>query len=139
MAVGGITDEVQIIKPRNDKREYRKIVLQNNLQVLLISDSETDKCAASMDVRVGSFSDPEGLEGLAHFLVTESEGLAHFLGDRDCILHLHLSTSIHLKHLLVSKFSLILRVLKALHTFLVTELPWLTLSNLNRVDCLRMH
>ncbi|KAL0453102.1 UNVERIFIED_CONTAM: Insulin-degrading enzyme-like 1, peroxisomal [Sesamum latifolium] len=68
MAVGGITDEVQIIKPRNDKREYRKIVLQNNLQVLLISDSETDKCAASMDVRVGSFSDPEGLEGLAHFL-----------------------------------------------------------------------
>ncbi|XP_011075245.1 insulin-degrading enzyme-like 1, peroxisomal isoform X1 [Sesamum indicum] len=68
MAVGGITDEVQIIKPRNDKREYRRIVLQNNLQVLLIRDSETDKCAASMDVRVGSFSDPEGLEGLAHFL-----------------------------------------------------------------------
>ncbi|KAL0359528.1 UNVERIFIED_CONTAM: Insulin-degrading enzyme-like 1, peroxisomal [Sesamum angustifolium] len=26
------------------------------------------QCAASMDVRVGSFSDPEGLEGLAHFL-----------------------------------------------------------------------
>ncbi|GFP92228.1 zinc-metallopeptidase peroxisomal [Phtheirospermum japonicum] len=25
-------------------------------------------CAASMDVRVGAFSDPEGLEGLAHFL-----------------------------------------------------------------------
>ncbi|KAK4404869.1 Insulin-degrading enzyme-like 1, peroxisomal [Sesamum angolense] len=68
MAVGGITDEVQIIKPRNDKRDYRRIVLQNNLQVLLISDPETDKCAASMDVRVGSFSDPEGLEGLAHFL-----------------------------------------------------------------------
>ncbi|KAK4412955.1 Insulin-degrading enzyme-like 1, peroxisomal [Sesamum alatum] len=68
MAVGGITEEVQIIKPRNDKREYRRIVLQNNLQVLLISDPETDKCAASMDVRVGSFSDPEGLEGLAHFL-----------------------------------------------------------------------
>ncbi|KAL0339659.1 UNVERIFIED_CONTAM: Insulin-degrading enzyme-like 1, peroxisomal, partial [Sesamum radiatum] len=68
MAVGGITDEVQIIKPRNDKRNYRRIVLQNNLQVLLISDPETDKCAASMDVRVGSFSDPEGLEGLAHFL-----------------------------------------------------------------------
>ncbi|KAI3471601.1 hypothetical protein Pfo_028251 [Paulownia fortunei] len=59
---------MEIIKPRNDKREYRRIVLQNNLQVLLISDPETDKCAASMDVRVGSFSDPEGLEGLAHFL-----------------------------------------------------------------------
>ncbi|KAI3471679.1 hypothetical protein Pfo_028329 [Paulownia fortunei] len=68
MAVGAITEELEIIKPRNDKREYRRIVLQNNLQVLLISDPETDKCAASMDVRVGSFSDPEGLEGLAHFL-----------------------------------------------------------------------
>ncbi|KAL3819799.1 hypothetical protein ACJIZ3_005704 [Penstemon smallii] len=68
MAVGATTEEMEIIKPRNDKREYRRIVLQNNLQVLLISDSETDKCAASMDVRVGSFSDPEGLEGLAHFL-----------------------------------------------------------------------
>ncbi|KAG8371949.1 hypothetical protein BUALT_Bualt12G0015900 [Buddleja alternifolia] len=68
MAVGGLTEDVEIIKPRNDKREYRRIVLQNNLQVLLISDSETDKCSASMDVRVGAFSDPEGLEGLAHFL-----------------------------------------------------------------------
>lgn len=26
------------------------------------------QCAASMDVRVGSFCDPDGLEGLAHFL-----------------------------------------------------------------------
>ncbi|KAL2535058.1 Zinc-metallopeptidase [Abeliophyllum distichum] len=70
MALGTVAEEVEveIIKPRNDKREYRRIVLQNNLQVLLISDPETDKCAASMDVRVGSFSDPDGLEGLAHFL-----------------------------------------------------------------------
>ncbi|KAL8489554.1 hypothetical protein ACS0TY_025459 [Phlomoides rotata] len=68
MALGVRKEEVEIIKPRNDKREYRRIVLQNNLQVLLISDADSDKCAASMDVRVGSFSDPEGLEGLAHFL-----------------------------------------------------------------------
>ncbi|GMP97446.1 hypothetical protein CsSME_00045697 [Camellia sinensis var. sinensis] len=59
---------VEILKPRNDKREYRRIVLQNSLQVLLISDPETDKCAASMNVAIGSFSDPVGLEGLAHFL-----------------------------------------------------------------------
>ncbi|KMT15025.1 hypothetical protein BVRB_3g061500 [Beta vulgaris subsp. vulgaris] len=31
-------------------------------------DPDTDKCAASMNVNVGSFCDPEGLEGLAHFL-----------------------------------------------------------------------
>lgn len=68
MALGAMKEEVEIIKPRNDKREYRRIVLPNNLVVLLISDAETDKCSASMDVRVGSFSDPQGLEGLAHFL-----------------------------------------------------------------------
>ncbi|ESQ44327.1 hypothetical protein EUTSA_v10005770mg [Eutrema salsugineum] len=61
-------DEEVIVKPRTDKREYRRIVLKNSLKVLLISDPETDKCAASMNVSVGSFSDPEGLEGLAHFL-----------------------------------------------------------------------
>ncbi|KAJ0245875.1 Insulin-degrading enzyme-like 2 [Hirschfeldia incana] len=58
----------EILKPRTDKREYRRIVLKNSLEVLLISDPETDKCAASMNVSVGSFSDPKGLDGLAHFL-----------------------------------------------------------------------
>ncbi|XP_068647426.1 insulin-degrading enzyme-like 1, peroxisomal [Aristolochia californica] len=66
MAVG--VGDVQILKPRTDKREYRRIVLPNALEVLLISDPETDKAAVSMDVSVGSCSDPEGLEGLAHFL-----------------------------------------------------------------------
>ncbi|XP_062166020.1 insulin-degrading enzyme-like 1, peroxisomal isoform X1 [Alnus glutinosa] len=66
MAVG--KEEVEIVKARTDKREYRRIVLKNSLKVLLISDPDTDKCAAAMDVGVGSFSDPEGLEGLAHFL-----------------------------------------------------------------------
>ncbi|KAI3760627.1 hypothetical protein L1987_51025 [Smallanthus sonchifolius] len=71
MAVGKETAEevvVELIKPRNDTRNYKRIVLPNSLQVLLISDPDTDKCAASMNVGVGSFSDPEGLEGLAHFL-----------------------------------------------------------------------
>lgn len=70
MAIGKREENmaVEIVKPRIDKRDYKRIVLQNKLQVLLISDPETDKCAASMNVCVGAFSDPEGLEGLAHFL-----------------------------------------------------------------------
>ncbi|GMN54728.1 hypothetical protein TIFTF001_023858 [Ficus carica] len=56
MAVGNGEVE-QIVKARTDKRDYRWIVLPNSLQ-----------CSASMAVRVGSFSDPDGLEGLAHFL-----------------------------------------------------------------------
>ncbi|GAB2227967.1 hypothetical protein Droror1_Dr00009796 [Drosera rotundifolia] len=58
----------EIFKPRTDKREYQQIVLRNSLEVLLVSDPDTDKCAAAMSVDVGSFSDPDGLEGLAHFL-----------------------------------------------------------------------
>ncbi|WVZ66425.1 hypothetical protein U9M48_015640 [Paspalum notatum var. saurae] len=60
--------DVEIIKPRNDKREYRRVVLPNSLECLLISDPDTDKAAASMNVSVGYFCDPDGLEGLAHFL-----------------------------------------------------------------------
>ncbi|KAJ8755593.1 hypothetical protein K2173_022172 [Erythroxylum novogranatense] len=66
MVVG--IEELEIVKGRNDRREYRRIVLPNSLQVLLIADPDTDKCAASMNVGVGAFCDPVGLEGLAHFL-----------------------------------------------------------------------
>uniref|UniRef100_A0ACD5WHF8 Uncharacterized protein n=1 Tax=Avena sativa TaxID=4498 RepID=A0ACD5WHF8_AVESA len=59
---------VEFIRARSDKREYRRVVLPNALECLLISDAETDKAAACMEVGVGSFSNPEGLEGLAHFL-----------------------------------------------------------------------
>lgn len=57
-----------IAKSPNDQREYRSITLENDLTVLLISDPETDKAAASMDVNVGSSDDPEAFLGLAHFL-----------------------------------------------------------------------
>ncbi|BAT02226.1 insulin-degrading enzyme-like 1, peroxisomal isoform X1 [Oryza sativa Japonica Group] len=60
--------EVEITKPRNDKRGYRRVVLPNALECLVISDPDTDKAAASMNVSVGYFCDPEGLPGLAHFL-----------------------------------------------------------------------
>ncbi|XP_019456155.1 PREDICTED: insulin-degrading enzyme-like 1, peroxisomal [Lupinus angustifolius] len=62
------TEKVEIVKARTDKRDYKSIILPNSLQLLLIIDPDTDKCAASMNVGVGSFSDPSGLEGLAHFL-----------------------------------------------------------------------
>ncbi|KAG0597423.1 hypothetical protein M758_UG337100 [Ceratodon purpureus] len=66
MVSGG--GEGAIVKPRNDDREYKRVVLANGLQVLLVTDPDTDKAATAMDVNVGSFSDPEGLQGLAHFL-----------------------------------------------------------------------
>jgi insulysin len=101
--VTAATGDVEIIRPRNDKRGYRRVVLPNSLECLLISDPDTDKvcyfyrarmdrtgfgggfwnlvrdfevancafvlqAAASMNVSVGYFCDPDGLEGLAHFL-----------------------------------------------------------------------
>ena len=55
-------------KSPNDNREYRALVLKNGLKVLLVSDPSADKAAASVDVNVGTNSDPESFAGLAHFL-----------------------------------------------------------------------
>ncbi|XP_074640666.1 insulin-degrading enzyme-like [Tubulanus polymorphus] len=56
-----------IIKPQNDKRGYRGLELSNGMKVLLISDPETDKSSAAMDVHIGHMMDPFDLPGLAHF------------------------------------------------------------------------
>ncbi|KAI7847937.1 Metalloenzyme, LuxS/M16 peptidase-like protein [Circinella umbellata] len=54
-------------RPDSDDREYRLVRLANQLEVLLISDPETDRASAALDVHVGNLSDPDQLEGLAHF------------------------------------------------------------------------
>lgn len=51
-----------------DDRGYRYLTLENGLAVLLVSDPEADKAAASLSVNVGSFDNPREREGLAHFL-----------------------------------------------------------------------
>lgn len=58
----------QVIKSANDQRQYRHIQLDNQLDVLLISDPSTDKAAASLDVYIGSYQNGADREGLAHFL-----------------------------------------------------------------------
>lgn len=56
-----------IIKSPTDNREYRGLILQNEMKVLLVSDPATEKAAASLGINVGYFCDPEELPGLAHF------------------------------------------------------------------------
>lgn len=60
--------ETKVQKGSIDDRQYQYLVLKNKLKVLLISDKNADKAAASMDVNVGSYHDPVDREGLAHFL-----------------------------------------------------------------------
>lgn len=57
----------KIIKSPQDKRQYRGLELNNGLKVMMISDPDTDKSAAAMDINIGSMSDPWELPGLAHF------------------------------------------------------------------------
>lgn len=52
----------------NDQNQYRFLTLDNRLAVLLISDPDSEKAAASLNVAVGSGDDPRGREGMAHFL-----------------------------------------------------------------------
>src|SRR5690554_7095620 len=52
-------------KSPNDPNSYRYLELDNGLRVILASDPEADKAAASMNVSVGSGNDPADREGLA--------------------------------------------------------------------------
>lgn len=58
---------LQILSPSLQKRETAKIRLPNGLEAYIISDPDVDKCAASLSVSAGSFHDPKGSAGMAHF------------------------------------------------------------------------
>ena len=62
-----LTNE-QIVKSPTDQRSYEYFVLDNGMKALVISDPDTDKAAAALDVHVGHMSDPKDRQGLAHYL-----------------------------------------------------------------------
>tara|TARA_B110000285_G_C14702964_1_gene414260 strand:- start:95 stop:451 length:357 start_codon:yes stop_codon:yes gene_type:complete len=57
-----------IAKGKLDKRSYSCVTLENKLTVFMISDPETEKSAASLNVGVGAALDPKTHMGAAHFL-----------------------------------------------------------------------
>ena len=71
LATSELTDEAfrnaKVAKRPSDRKEYRALRLSNQLRVLLISDKNTNRAAAAIDIHVGAFSDPEEVPGLAHF------------------------------------------------------------------------
>ncbi|GFS16143.1 insulin-degrading enzyme-like [Elysia marginata] len=62
-----VYEDEHLIKSAADCRRYRGLELGNGLKVLLVSDPETDKASAAMDVHIGHLKDPWDLPGLAHF------------------------------------------------------------------------
>ena len=57
-----------VTKSGEDQRSYRFVTLSNGLRAVLVSDPNTTKSAAAIDVGNGYLSDPAELPGLAHFL-----------------------------------------------------------------------
>lgn len=48
-----VIENDSIIRSENDARLYRGLELNNGMKVLLVSDKDTDKSAAGMDVNIG--------------------------------------------------------------------------------------
>ncbi len=65
-SVQTVTDQLET--PALDDRQYRVIKLENQLEVLLVQDADTDKASAAMDVNVGNFSDPPEFPGMCHII-----------------------------------------------------------------------
>ena len=63
-----ISQAPDVIVSPADEYSYRHMTLENGLQVLLVQTPEADKASAALSVNVGSMDDPQGREGLAHFL-----------------------------------------------------------------------
>ena len=55
------------LNPNDVLRRYRLFQLPNGLDVACVYDPQARSAAASMNVRVGSFQDPDDTLGLAHF------------------------------------------------------------------------
>ncbi|KAH9411468.1 insulinase [Ordospora pajunii] len=58
----------EILKSLVDTAEYEYMELSNGIRAIVASDPALDKCSCAVSVKVGSFSDPEYAQGLAHFL-----------------------------------------------------------------------
>lgn len=58
----------RIKKSKNDTRKYKIIRLENELELVLVSDIELERSAVSLAVSAGSYNETNGFWGQAHFL-----------------------------------------------------------------------
>ena len=68
LAVAVPAPAAEIERSPANPRDYRAFVLDNGLRAIVVSDPDTDKAAAALDVNVGNANDPDARPGLAHFL-----------------------------------------------------------------------
>lgn len=63
-----LTPLTELAVSPNDQRGYRTLKLNNNIEVILVSDPTTEKSAAALNVGVGLLQDPMAQQGMAHYL-----------------------------------------------------------------------
>ncbi len=63
-----VKQDIKIKTNELDNRAYQYLTLNNGMQVVLISDPDSEQTVASLAVGVGSNQNPESQPGLAHFL-----------------------------------------------------------------------
>jgi len=59
---------MSIVKSAYDTKNYKNIMLENGIQVLIIIDKKSVVSAASLSINIGYYNDPYDFPGLAHFL-----------------------------------------------------------------------
>ena len=59
---------MDITKPEFDLRNYTGGKLTNNIKYIIINDSTLDRTFISVNIKAGSYDEPKGYDGLAHFL-----------------------------------------------------------------------
>jgi len=59
---------IQILTPALEKRQIAKMVLNNGMNVYLVSDPGVDQSASAVSVKAGAWQDPKEYPGMAHFL-----------------------------------------------------------------------
>ncbi|WP_105214239.1 insulinase family protein [Pseudoalteromonas sp. T1lg22] len=62
-----LVPDTLVVSP-NDKRAYETLKLDNEIEVILVSDPSAEKSAAALSVGVGLLNDPMTQQGMAHYL-----------------------------------------------------------------------
>ncbi|WP_157964770.1 insulinase family protein [Algibacillus agarilyticus] len=57
---------VEVLKPKNDTREYRSITLSNNIRTMLVSDPKLENFSVNLRLAEGRLGDPSDQRGFAH-------------------------------------------------------------------------
>lgn len=62
-----LLSDTLVVSP-NDTRQYATLKLDNQIEVMLVSDPKAQKSAAALSVGVGLLNDPMTQQGMAHYL-----------------------------------------------------------------------